>query len=160
MNREVCLNCDGEFKEGEFQMVSEASSTMNFCSDKCMGEWLKEKIEKEIEQLKANDYEEIDDLRIYKWENKPVKDFLDNMPKGFRLATFNEFNELIESKKYKLKIWDYYWVQHWNERQREMGRLSAVYFVNDDVLYSDNGCIDNSHCSGRVVVMKINEEHC
>lgn len=99
-------------------------------------------------------YEEIGDFRIYKWENKPVKDFLDNMPKGFRLATFNEFNELIESKKYKLKIWHYYWVQHWNERQREMGRLSAVFLYNFGNLNSYNNNLDYSNDSGRVVVIK------
>ena len=82
----------------------------------------KEKIEKQILELetKEEDYNEVKHkgktFRIYKWEDKPFKDLLNNLPKGFRLAEFQEFNELIESG-FKLEIWKYYITKHFNKLQ-------------------------------------------
>ena len=36
------------------------------------------------------------EIRIYKWENKPIKDFI--YPKGFELIEHSDFIELFDNK--------------------------------------------------------------
>jgi hypothetical protein len=92
------------------------------------------------------------EIRIYKWENKPIKDF--PIPKGFRIIEFNEFNELIEKKIIKLEVWISYFVKHWNKQMREKGFMSGVYLSSSGYLFSDSYFIDYSYVSGWVVIIK------
>ncbi|MCF7861173.1 hypothetical protein K9M79_02920 [Candidatus Woesearchaeota archaeon] len=125
------------------------------------------KIDKEIERLQElkqelldQDFIEIEHnkktFRIYKWENKPVGTF--KYPKGFRMAEFQEFIDLVDSKKYKLKTWIYHWVKHFSKLQQDKEYcLSGVYFDGDGDVGSGYGVLKGSFDVGRVVVVKNKE---
>ena len=94
-------------------------------------------------------------FRIYIWENKPYGDLINNLPKGFRLSEFQEFNELIESKKIKLAKERYYIVKHFNKLQwNKEHYLSRLCLSKDLDIYLYIGCLGNSDDIGRVVLVK------
>ena len=71
-------------------------------------------LQRDIEELKEESYcQEIEFkdkiFRIYKWENKPVRDF--KYPDGFRMAEFQEFVDLIDNNKVDLGD-NVYFVKH------------------------------------------------
>ena len=104
------------------------------------------------------DYQEVKHnskiFRIYKWENKPLKDLINNLPKGFRLAEFQEFNDLIESG-FELEKWEYYYVKHFNKLQQEKEYcLSGVCLDRYGDLYSNVDDLEDSDGNGRVVLVK------
>ena len=114
-------------------------------------------IEKQIETWKAleneRDFIEIKNFRIYKW-SKPVKEFV--IPKGFRMAEFQEFvdlydNDLIELEKYPVK----YFLKHYSKKQQKKEYcLSRLYLNWNLYLVSDNDNLADSDGSGRVVLVK------
>ena len=116
----------------------------------------KVKIEKQIEELKAkenNNYEEVGNFRIYKWENKPVRDFI--YPKGYRMAEFQEFVDLIDSGKFNMEVWKYYWVKHFlKEQQKTKYCLSRLCLNWNLYLNSDYDDLAISYDDGRVVCIK------
>lgn len=92
------------------------------------------------------------EIRIYKWENKPFKDF--PIPEGFEIIDFNTFNKLIEKEIIKLEVWKYYFIKHWNKQMREKGFMSRVFLYSDGYLCSYYDAIGYSDDSGRMVVIK------
>ena len=117
------------------------------------------KLQKQKEELleKENkDYQEIKFkkkiFRIYKWENKPIKDF--KYPKGFKMSEFQEFNELIESG-FKLELWKYYIVKNFNKLQWDKKwSLSRVYLYRYGGFYATYDVLADSDDFGRVVCVK------
>ena len=93
------------------------------------------------------------ELRIYKWEDKPFKDFL--MPKGFDWAEHNEFvfiydNSLIELEKYPVV----YMTKNVSKKNIKNSWKLAGFYVGSDGLVSDFGSLEDSSGSGRVVISK------
>ena len=122
----------------------------------------KEKIEKQILELETKeeeeDYNEVKHkgktFRIYKWENKPFKDLLSNLPKGFRLAEFQEFNKLIESG-FELEVWKEYITKHFNKLQENKEYcLSRVCLDSYGGLCCDDDILAGSDDDGRVVLVE------
>ena len=124
----------------------------------------KEKIELQIKKLEEQEeFKSIiyknKEFRIYKWENKPIKDLINkdfsSKIEGFRLAEFQKFNELIETKKIKLEVWKYYFVKHWNKLQHNKTYcLSRCYLYRLSSLISYDSGLSNSYVNGRVVLVR------
>jgi hypothetical protein len=121
------------------------------------------KLNQDIEKLEADlkkqpaDFQEFKingkTIRVYKWEDKPIKDFI--YPKGFQMCEFQDFVDLIDSKKIELETWKYYFVKHfskspWNKEYC----LSRLYLGRNLVLYSCNVGLAYSIGDGRVVVQE------
>ena len=123
---------------------------------------LKEEI-KELENKEQEEFESIiynnKEFRIYKW-TKPIselvnKDFTSKI-KGYRLSEFQEFNELIESKKIELEIYKFYFVKHWNKLQHNKTYcLSRCYLYRLSSLISYDSGLSNSYVNGRVVLVRV-----
>ena len=123
---------------------------------------LKEEI-KELENKEQEEFESIiynnKEFRIYKW-TKPIselvnKDFTSKI-KGYRLSEFQEFNELIESKKIELEIYKFYFVKHWNKLQHNKTYcLSRCYLNRGSGLNSGNSDLSDSSDDGRVVLVRV-----
>ena len=116
----------------------------------------KAKIEKQIETLKAQEetkeFIEIKNFRIYKW-SKPVKDFV--IPKGFRMAEFQEFVDLYDSDLIKLESYGHYFVRHFSKKQQKKEYcLSRLFLDGDLYLYSYVDYLAYSDGDGRVVLVK------
>jgi hypothetical protein len=124
-----------------------------------------EKKQKELEELeeaeKLKDFKELifkgKKFRIYKWENKPVGDFLKNIPKGFELAEYSDFVELFDNKliNYPKEYWEVYWVKHYSKRKQKEGYLSGCYLDGGSGLGSYYSVLSGSNGSGRVVLVRI-----
>ena len=94
-------------------------------------------------------------FRIYIWENKLYGNLINNLPKGFRLSEFQEFNELIESKKIKLAKERYYIVKHFNKLQwNKEHYLSRLCLSKDLDIYLYIGCLEDFNDIGRVVLVR------
>ena len=121
----------------------------------------KEKIELQIKELEQKEEQEEFQLinyknkefRIYKWENKPVRDFV--YPKGFKLIEYSEFIDLFDNKiiDYPKENWEVYFTKHYSKRKQKENILSGFYLnyigildVGDDNLASSDG-------NGRVVLV-------
>ena len=123
----------------------------------------KEEIEKQLKELeekeKLKDFKEIrfknKIFKIYKWENKPHGDLINNLPKNERLATFQEFNKLIEEKVFEMELYKVYVTKHFNKLQWDKKYCLSRLCLNDDLgLYSDWSNLDDSGSDGRVVVVR------
>ncbi len=110
-------------------------------------------IEEKIEALKNNDFIKVKNFRIYKWEDKEIREFV--YPEGYRMAEFQEFTDLIDSGDIELEVWKYYWVKHFLKSQWDkeyclsrvcLNRVGVVDAVVDGLSDSDGG--------GRVVCIK------
>jgi hypothetical protein len=118
-------------------------------------------LEQEIERLKKlQEPEEIlyedDNLKIIKWENKPIRD----LPKGTELATFQEFVDLVDSGKFKMEKphFDYY-TKHFSKAQwNEEYCLSRVYLSTSGNLSSVISILSDLDGTGRVCISKHNNE--
>ena len=90
---------------------------------------------------------------IYKWENKKIGDF--KYPKEFKMAEFQEFVDLIDSKKFKLEVLKNYFVKHFSKLQKnKKWCLSRVCLYSDGDLSSDSDDLRYSDVDGRVVCVK------
>jgi len=119
-----------------------------------------EKLQKQIKELEDKDFIEIKckklnkTFRIYKWENKPFKDF--PMPKGFNWAKYSDFvylydNDLIELEKYLVE----YYVENYSKKNIKNGYdLSRLFVYGDGGLYSEVVVLADSGDYSRVVVVK------
>lgn len=93
------------------------------------------------------------EFRIYKWENKPVGDFI--YPKGFRMSEFQEFVELIDNGLIKYNSdWEYFWVKHFSKLQQKKKFCLSRLFLDVHVLNSDNDDLLNSNRYGRIVCVR------
>lgn len=113
-------------------------------------------IEKKIKKLKlleeSKDYVEIGKFRIYIWENKPFKDL---KVKGYEIAEFQDFIELVNSGNFELETWKYYYVKHFLKTQWDKKYcLSGVFLYGGGGLGARGGDLANSYFGGRVVVSK------
>ena len=94
------------------------------------------------------------EFRIYKWEDKPIKDF--KIPKGFDFANFQDFVELYDNNKVELEVWKYYYVKHFSKiQQTKEWCLSRLYLGGNLDLRSGGGNLASSNSDGRVVVESI-----
>ena len=117
-------------------------------------------LEKEGYKIEApiKDYQEIKHnnkiFRIYKWENKQIRDFV--YPKRFRMSEFQEFVDLIDSKKIELEVWKYYYVKHFSKLQwNKKWRFSRLCLDGDSDLSSSYVVgLSYSSGNGRVVCVK------
>ena len=105
----------------------------------------------------TEDYQKIiyknKEIRIYKWENKVLKDF--SMPKDFDWCEFQIFNELIENDLIKLEKPKDYFVKHFNQKQwNKEYCLSRVYVNRDGDLDVWADDLADSDGNGRVVIIK------
>jgi TolA-binding protein len=120
-----------------------------------------DKLNRDIEELKKDletqDFQKIiykdKEFRIYKWEDKQIKDF--KIPEGFDFAEFSDFVELYDKKKIELAVWKYYYVKHFSKIQqnKEYG-LSGLYLSRDLVFRSVNDDLASSNSVGRVCVSR------
>lgn len=111
-----------------------------------------EKCGQEIEEYKEYKHKG-KTFRVYIWEIKSIKDF--KYPKGFRMAEFQEFNELIESEKIELEVWKGYFVKHFNKLQLNKEYcLSRVCLDGDGGLNAGKDVLADSYDYGRVVCVK------
>jgi hypothetical protein len=109
------------------------------------------------EEEKAKDFQTINfkgkEFRIYKWENKPIKDFV--YPKGFRMAEFQELVDLIDNKKFEAEVWKSYYTKHWSKLQQNkeycLSRAYLNYAGGWDSYYE---LLADSNGYGRVVVVR------
>jgi hypothetical protein len=110
----------------------------------------KEELLKEFEEFTFKGKQ----FKIYKWENKPYRDLINNLPKNERLATFQEFNKAIKGKAFEMEVRKDYITKHFNKLQ-----LNKRYCLSRSDLYSvSNMCFNYSllsdyHVNGRVVVI-------
>lgn len=110
----------------------------------------------ECGQIINKDYEEFDkgNVRIYKWEDKPVKDF--QIPKGFRMIEEREFIDLYDNDKIELEKYHViYFTKNRSKKNIKNGwGLSRLYLNRglDLVSYYDD--LADSDDDGRVVVVK------
>jgi polyribonucleotide nucleotidyltransferase len=116
-----------------------------------------EELEKLEEAEKLKEFQEFTfkskKFKIYKWENKPYEDLINNLPKNERLATFQEFNEAVEEKAFEMEIWKYYITKHFNKLQWDkIHCLSRCYRDGYSNLNSNNSDLSGSIDSGRVVI--------
>lgn len=114
------------------------------------------KLKEELANIPEEDFETYihnkKEFRIYKWTN-PIKDFI--YPKGFRMSEFQEFQELIESKKIKLEVWVSYFTKHFNKLQwNKEYCLSWCYLNGDSSLVSNYSDLAVSSDDGRVVCVR------
>ena len=128
----------------------------------------REEIDKKIRELENAENKEFEEItfkgkkfRIYKWENKPYneiinKDFTCKFDKKLKLVEFNEFNELIEERKIKLKVWKYYITKHFNKLQwNKEYCLSRCCLNRDSNLYSGGSGLSGSNDYGGVVLCEV-----
>ena len=92
------------------------------------------------------------EFRIYKWEDKPLKDFI--MPDEFDFAEFNDFIYLHDNKLIKLEVWKDYFVKHFSKVQQAKGWFSRVDLNPDGNLGSYWGNLAYSGGYGRVVICR------
>ena len=114
-------------------------------------------IEKLKQDLETQDFQSYKingkEIRVYKWESKPYKEF--PMPKGFNFCEFQDFVDLYDNDKIELEPWKYYIVKHFSKKQQNKKYcLSRVCLSNDGDLYSYGVYLANSSDFGRVVVSK------
>jgi len=91
------------------------------------------------------------EFRIIEW-TKPIKDFV--YPKGFRMAEFQEFVDLVDSG-YKMELWIDYFTKHWSKLQQAKEYcLSRCFLSEYSGLYAYNSYLANSNDNGRVVCVR------
>jgi len=118
---------------------------------------LKEEI-KELEEEQEQDFKSIiyknKEFRIYKWENKPIKDFV--YPKGFRLIEHSEFTNLFNNEiiDYPKKGRVVYFTKHYSKRKQKENILSRWYLDRNLCLSSDSSFLSGSNDVGRVVLVR------
>jgi hypothetical protein len=125
---------------------------------------IKEKEEIELQIKEIEKQEQLNDFqsfkfngkifKIYKWENKPFGELINNLPKNERLATFQEFLELVDDGKFKMEQEKYYVTKHflkseWNKEYC----LSRLCLSRNLGLYSVDEYLEYSADNGRVVVV-------
>lgn len=125
------------------------------------------KLNLELEQLeeaeRLKDFKELTfkgkKYRIYKWEDKPIGDFLKTIPKGFRLIEHSEFIELFDNKiiDYPEKNWEVYFTKHYSKRKQKENILLRCLFRDSNL---DFGIVDLliSNSYGRVVLVEGKDE--
>ena len=93
--------------------------------------------------------------RIYKWENKPFKDFV--CPEGFRWADYKEFSELVNNTKFE---WEKYPVYYYSTNliKNNYWALARAYLDDDGDWFSDDSQLAGSNDCGRVVVVETGEK--
>ena len=115
---------------------------------------------KEIEETeKLKDFKDYKvngrEIRIYKWENKPMKDFV--MPKCFDWCDYKMFIDLVnqeELKKYPI----YYYMKNPIKKAIENSYpLLGCYLGRGSGLNSDSEDFADSYSDCRVVVMEITQ---
>ena len=122
-------------KQGYFNIIEATRNTVDF-----------------TDQEETKEFIEIKNFRIYKW-SKPVKDFL--IPKGFRMAEFQEFVDLYDSDLIKLESYGHYFVRHFSKKQQKKEYcLSRLYLDGDLILNSNFVSLAGSDGDGRVVLIK------
>ena len=94
------------------------------------------------------------EIRIYKWEDKLIKDF--KMPKGFKLAEHKDFVKLYDKNKIKLEKYPIvYFTENQSKKNIKNGwELSRFYLYSDLDLDSDGRVLADSDSDGRVVICK------
>lgn len=115
------------------------------------------KLEAEIKEEENKDFRKIiyknKEFRIYKWENKVLKDF--PMPKGFDWCEFNDFIELYDKEKINMEVWKDYFVKHYSKlQQKEEYYLARVCLYRDLGLGSSSEYLGYSSADGRVVISR------
>jgi len=126
---------------------------------------IKQQIEKLQQDLKLDEQEEKQsefklikhkgkEYRLYKWENKPFKDF--PMPNGFDFAEFKEAVELYNEDKLELESWKPVITKHFSKKQQKKQYcLSWLCLCRYSGLHSDSGGLAGSSEGGRILVVKI-----
>ena len=122
-----------------------------------------EKLQKQLKQLENKENKEYIEIkckklnktfRIYKWENKKIKDF--PMPKGFELAEFNDFNYLYDNNLFEVENYPIeYFVKNWSKKNIKNGWGACGLGRYWDG-YWDAGWVGlvSSYAVGRVVISK------
>ena len=118
---------------------------------------LQEELKVIEESEKAKDFQSIiyneKEFRIYKWENKPFKDF--PMPEGFKWCPYFEFVELVNKEKFKAEEYPIYYYS-WNpfelNHKNKYWELARAYLNGDGYWVSYGGNLASSYDNGRVVV--------
>jgi hypothetical protein len=109
-------------------------------------------------KMKMNQFQEFESegktFKIYTWENKPFGDLILNLPENERLATFHEFGELIDERKFKMEKYKFYITKNilksqWNKEYC----LSSLYLNWTLYLNSYGEGLEYSNDNGRVVVV-------
>ena len=93
-------------------------------------------------------------FRIYKWENKKIKDF--PMPKGFELAEFNDFNYLSNNDLFEVENYPVeYFVKNWSKKNIKKGGGACGLDRNRDGDWLAAWVrLGYSSADGRVVISK------
>jgi len=107
----------------------------------------KEKL-KDFKSYKVNDRE----IRIYKWENKPMKGFV--MPKGFNWCDYKTFIDLINQEELEKYPIYFYMRNPINDAIKNGYSLLRCYLGSVSNLNSINEDFAYSYGNGRVVVIR------
>ena len=107
----------------------------------------KEKIEQDFQIIKYKGKE----YRIYKWEDKPIKDFV--CPKGFEMAGALDLIELINEKKLIGELGCSYFAKKLFEKG--YWDLFGAYLYRGGGWCASDGNLADSDDDGRVVLMKV-----
>jgi len=113
----------------------------------------KAEIDRKIQELKSKEAVIFDngDIKIIKWENKKYGDF--TIPKGYKWCNFFDFMGLVNSKEFKLVVWDDYILENYHKLNNYS--LSRVFLGSDGNLDSYYRILADSSDVGRVVIQKI-----
>jgi len=120
-----------------------------------------EQLQIQLKELKNSDYTKIihnnKEFRIYKWENKPFKEF--PIPKGYDFAEYFDVVELINLDKIMFtKPWKEIYVCR-NQFKRNKEYCLSRFYLNVGLnLDSNNSDLDNSNGNGRVIISKVIKE--
>jgi len=120
---------------------------------------LKEEIKELEEEQEQTEFESIiynnKEFRIYKWENKPIKDFV--YPKGFGLIEHSEFTNLFNNEiiDYPKKGWVVYFTKHYSKRKQKENILSRCFLDRNSGLDSGDSSLSYSNGDGRVVLVRV-----
>ena len=98
------------------------------------------------------------EIRIYIWEDKPIKDFI--YPKEFKLIEHSDFIELFDNKLINSPKsgWEVYFTKHYSKRKQKENILSRVCLIGVSVVSSYDDYLQYSDSDGRVVVIKEKEK--
>jgi hypothetical protein len=119
-------------------------------------EELVEKLKAKLEAEKSKDFIKIvynqTEFRIYKWENKPFRDFL--IPEGFNFAEASLIDELVNLEIFKpeQELW-YVFKQRYPKINKDYS-LSRLYLSGVLSLRSGDEYLDCSDSGGRVIISR------
>ena len=122
-------------------------------------EFLENELKKEQESEKLKEFQSFKlgnkEIKVYKWENKPFKDF--PMPKGFGWCEYFDFVGLINEKEKELeKSPVYYYTKNQFKMNIKNGwGLSRFYLDGGLSASSNNVSLAGSIGGGRVVVSRV-----